>query len=114
MPKITETNLAPNHIQALAIIRRELLEMFPIESIVLYGSAARGEAGAESDIDLLILTARELSRSERHQITHLVFDVNLEHDTNFSTLVVDRTSWETGLFSVLPIRRQVLRDGIPI
>jgi predicted nucleotidyltransferase len=114
MPKMTETKLKPKQIQALAVVRRKLLEKFPIEAIVLYGSAARGEAGAESDIDLLILTSWELSRSERHQITHLVFEVNLEYGTNLSTLVVDRAAWETGLFSVLPIRQQILEDGIPV
>ncbi|MEW6718211.1 MAG: nucleotidyltransferase domain-containing protein [Chloroflexota bacterium] len=112
MSKFEETNLMPHQIQALEVIRRNLLELFPVEAIFLYGSAARGEADPESDIDLLILTSRELSRFERHQITHLVFDVNLEHDTNFSTLVVDRFSWETGLFSVLPIHYQILEDGI--
>ncbi len=37
----------------------------------------------------------------RHQID-IVFEINLRFDTNVSTLVVDRKSWESRLFSVLP------------
>ena len=74
---------------------------------------ARGEADEESDIDLLVLTSRQLSRPKRHQITDLVCEINLAEDTNFSTLVVDRLSWENGVFSVLPIREQIAKEGIP-
>jgi len=100
--------------RALAYLRLRLLDMGFVESILLYGSVVRGEADEESDIDLLVLTSRKLSRYERHQITDLVYDVNLAEGTNFSTLVVDRPSWENGLFSVLPIHKQIAKEGIPV
>jgi predicted nucleotidyltransferase len=114
MKKLKKDLLTQEQFQALAIIQRRLREKFQVEAMILYGSAARGEAGEESDIDLLILTQNQLSRSERHQITGIVFEVSLEYDTNFSTLVVTRSSWESGLFSVLPIRQQIIEDGIAI
>ncbi len=108
--------LSPNQRQALAEVRRRLLgdPDIEVEEIVLYGSVARGEADEESDLDLLVVTARPLSRTESHEkITHVVFEVNLRFDTNVSTLVVDRHEWETGLIAVLPIREEILRDGVP-
>jgi predicted nucleotidyltransferase len=81
---------------------------------VLYGSATRGQADEESDLDLLIVTSQPLTRFERHEITNVVFDVNLRHDTKFSTLVVDLKLWETGVLSVLPLHDEILRDGIPV
>jgi predicted nucleotidyltransferase len=87
---------------------------FQAEKIILYGSAARGEADDESDVDLLILTRNVLSRLERHQITRLIFETNLQYNTNFSTLVVPLNSWESGLFSVLPIHRQIESDGVTL
>jgi len=107
-------NITPNQYQALGELRRRLFDEFDIEALILYGSVTRGEADEESDLDLLIVTAQPLTRTARHEITDMVFEVNLLYGTNFSTLVVDRNSWEAGLFSVLPLRREILKDGIRI
>ncbi len=114
--RLDDLTLSPSQRQALAEVRRRLLgdPDIEVEEIVLYGSVARGEADEESDLDLLVVTARPLSRAESHEkITHVVCEVNLRFDTNLSTLVVDRHAWETGLISVLPIRDEILRDGVP-
>ena len=106
--------LSSKQLEALSEIKRKLQERFEIEAFVLYGSVARGQATEESDADLLIVTSTRLTRFERHEITDGVFEVNLHYDTNFSTLVVDRSSWETGIISVLPIRDEIFRDGIRV
>lgn len=111
---VTEISLSPAQRQALTELRHRLLGDFDVEAIVLYGSVARGEADEESDLDLLVLTTRPLDRTSRHKITDVVFEVNLEYGTNFSTLVVDRSGWENGMISVLPIRDQILSEGIPL
>lgn len=81
---------------------------------MLFGSIVRGEADNESDIDLLVLTSRKLDRTSRHEITDLVFEINLKYNTNFSTLVVDSDTWDTGLLSVLPIRDEVISEGLAV
>jgi len=114
MKPVNDIAMTSEQREALAEIKRRLLEAFDIRAIVLYGSFARGQADEESDVDLLIVTALPLTRFQRHEITKVVFEVNLQHDTNFSTLVVDLKSWETGAFSVLPIHDEILRDGIAV
>lgn len=109
-----EIPLTPQQLSALQEIRQRLHAEFNIAGLTLYGSAARGEADDESDIDLLVLTATPLTRLERHRITDIVFHVNLERGTNFSTLVVDLRTWQRGPVSVLPIRRFVDSEGIPV
>lgn len=114
---MSDTNALPlttTEIIALGEIRQRLRTRFAIVGLVLYGSAVRGEADDESDIDLLVLTAVPLARPERHRITDIVFQVNLEYGTNFSTLVVDHQAWQTGAISVLPIHEEVLREGIAV
>ncbi|MBN1508044.1 MAG: nucleotidyltransferase domain-containing protein [Sedimentisphaerales bacterium] len=106
--------MAPEQRKALEEIKQRLLEKPEVKAIVLYGSYARGLGDDESDVDLLVVTNRPLTRCERHEITDAVFEVNLRHDTNFSTLVVDQESWEGGIISVLPIRDEIIRDGIQI
>jgi len=111
---LNDVALAPNQREVLAELRRRLSVEFEIEGVVLFGSAARGEADEESDLDLLILTKKPLTRPVRHQITDLIFEVNLRHGTNFSSLVIDRENWERGTASVLPIHDEIVRDGVPV
>ena len=106
--------ITPMQHQALSEIKRRLLEKFDIKAFVLYGSVVRGQADEESDVDLLVVTSKPLTRFERHEITNVVFEVNLQYDTTFSTLVVDQKSWETGIISVLPVRDEIIRDGIQV
>jgi predicted nucleotidyltransferase len=105
-------NVTPNQYQALGELRRRLFDEFDTEALILYGSVARGEADEKSDLDLLPVTLQPLTRPARHEITDMVFEVNLLYGTNFSTLVVDRNSWAAGVFSVLPLREEILKDGI--
>ena len=114
MRKLTDVRLTRTQAQALAELKRRLCEEFGVEALVLYGSVARGEADDESDLDLLVLTPDPLSRRARHEITDAVFEVNLQYGTNFSTLVLDRDSWHDGPVSVLPIRAEVMKDGVAV
>ena len=48
-------------IETLRNYREELQRDFGVESIALFGSAARGDAGASSDIDILVDVQRSIS-----------------------------------------------------
>ena len=112
MEQLDHSILTDQQDQALRELKQELEQNFNVDSLVLFGSIVRGEVDNESDIDLLVLTARKLDRTSRHEITDLVFEINLKYDTNFSTLVVDSNTWDTGLISVLPIRAEDISEGI--
>jgi predicted nucleotidyltransferase len=114
MKQINDILITPKQLEALSKIKRKLLKRFDIRAFILYGSVVCGQADEESDVDLLIVTLKALSRFERHEITNVVFDVNLHYDTNFSTLVVDLKSWETGIISVLPVHDEIIREGIQV
>ena len=114
MKTLDQITLRPNQHQALTQLKRRLANAFDIVEITLFGSIARGEADDESDLDLLLVTRVPLDRTVRHQITDIVCEINLQFDTNLSTLVVDQASWQTGLFSVLPIHEEILEDGVAL
>ena len=111
MKRLKDTFLTAIQSKALAKLRERLYIEFDVESIILYGSVARGESDEESDIDLLIITTTPMDRSERHKITDVIFEVNLGYGAHFSSLVVDRKCWEEGALSILPLRDEILKDG---
>lgn len=98
--------------EALHEIKARVAADFSVVDFILYGSAVRGEVDEESDLDLMIVVPEPISRYRRHEITDIVFEVNLKFETNFSTLVVDQATWETGMISILPIKNEILKNGV--
>ncbi|HUO85496.1 MAG TPA: nucleotidyltransferase domain-containing protein [Thermoanaerobaculia bacterium] len=80
--------------------------------MVLYGSKARGTDDSESDIDLLLITTVPVSWRERRSITDSLFDLQIEREVVISPLVISRDEWLNGVYQVLPIRREIDRDGV--
>ena len=109
---LPELLLTDHEYHALKEIKESVTDKFEVERFILFGSIVRGEANEESDIDLLIVTKRPLTRWERHQITDTVCEINLEYGTNFSTLVVDSYTWDRGSVSLLSIHQEVEREGV--
>src|SRR5512132_2794337 len=102
----------PPNRQAIEAAAAALHARFPVTDIVLYGSKARGDSDPESDIDLLVLTARKLDWQEERTIIHELFDIGIRFDVLFSPLTVEAQSWREGLHSVLPIHIEVEREGV--
>ena len=106
--------LTGNEKQALAQIKRRVSALFEIRQFILFGSKARDEASPDSDIDLLLITARELEHGEKHVISDAIFEVNLRYDTLFSFIAVDEKQWNSRLYSFYPIHVNVEREGISV
>jgi predicted nucleotidyltransferase len=113
MRTLDQLGLSPNDEAAIKAARQVLLTQFPVERVILFGSKARGTDDAESDIDLLVLTSRELTWREREAVIGALYDIQLRYDVLLSPLVVPTTEWETGLYSVLPLHREIEGEGIP-
>jgi len=110
MRRLRDIHLAEDDRRAIEAAAAILRERFPVQLVVLFGSKARGDDDAESDIDLLVLTDRQLSWRERDQITSALFDLQLQMNVVLSTLVVSTDEWNEGLYQVLPIRGEIERD----
>ena len=59
----------------------------PGACIVLYGSQAKGKAGPESDLDLLVLLNHEVSSEITRSIRDMLYEIGLENDLVISVIV---------------------------
>ena len=97
--------------QMLREVKRAVLQRAPGAEVILYGSAARGERGPDSDYDVLVLVERRLSTREEDEIDGKVYDVQLVFGTIICAMFHSRDEWNTGLVSVSPYRENVEREG---
>lgn len=109
---IEDIRLSPRDLIAIREAADLLRRRFPVERIILFGSKARGDDDGESDIDLLVLTSRPLSRAQRHAVTDQLFPVQLRHDVVLSVLILPTSEWTGGIVSVLPIHDEILEHGV--
>ena len=100
MKTIAEIRLHPRDRAAIDDAVEIFRRRFPVEGVILFGSKARGDDDGESDIDLLVLTTRPLSRSEQHAVTDALFPVQLRHDVGLSVLILSVEEGDEGVVSV--------------
>jgi predicted nucleotidyltransferase len=100
--------------QAIEEAARTVKSQFPVEEIILFGSKARGDSDAFSDIDLLLVTTKALHWKDEKAIVEMLFDVGMAHDVLFTPLFVSKEEWKGGAFARFPIYAEILRDGAVI
>jgi len=106
--------LSPKLRAALEAVRDQLTVQFEIDRVVVFGSAAWGRPDEESDVDVLIVLRDKLDLETEDRISRVIFEINLEYDTNLSELIVDRHTWDHGLASAMPIHEEIEKRGIPV
>jgi predicted nucleotidyltransferase len=112
MKTMDNLSLRDNEKKAIAEATRMLKEKFPVKQVILFGSKARGDDDEDSDIDLLLLTARQIHWKEREAIVHALFDIGMEYDVIFSILDATVSSFENGIFTSFPVYDEITRDGV--
>lgn len=84
-----------------------------IHDAILYGSYARGEQNAESDIDILLTAdlTQEQIVEKRRAIAALSSDLSLDHDVTVSIQIVPLAQF-LRYADFLPFYQNVLKEGI--
>ena len=79
----------------------------------VFGSAARGEATAESDLDSFI-ELEQVTPRIRRQIDEVAWEVGFEYDRIISTFMTTTEQLKHGPTGANPIIREIEREGIKV
>lgn len=91
--------------------KRRAAVLAPIRQLRVFGSRARGDATAESDLDVF-LVVDHIDADLREQISEIAWEVGFENDVVLSTFVVTVEQLERGPIGVSPIIRQIEKEGV--
>ena len=95
--------------QARQVLGSKLLELR------LFGSEARGEAGPDSDLDVLVVVQPDTERAAlEDRVIDIAFDVNLEFGLYISPRVVTRGILNDPVWSETPFLKNIVRESIPL
>ena len=86
-------------------------KVLPIKDAYLYGSYARGDNRADSDVDIMLITSlpeKEIS-SRSWQVSEIVGDMCIDHDVTVSVSV---RSHERFRQQALPYYQNIAAEGI--
>ena len=92
---MNETNLTMQEQQALQKFVNYLQKTIPdqIKILALFGSKVRGDSQQDSDIDVLVILARE-DRQLRREILKQAARISLDYDILLSPRVISAERWE--------------------
>ena len=95
--------------------RRALVAVRPpaIERMLIYGSKARGDAGPDSDLDVLLIVKNNAARQKR-TLRRIGYLLAATSDVVPSILAYTSDEWECRKQSASPFRRAVEQDGVAV
>ena len=113
-------NNLPQHLQqnekeAIESVTKQLFQFLEgnLAEVYLFGSKARGDFHADSDIDLLVIVEC-LDHESRWRIRATAADRSLEFDVLFNTHILDKARWNRLVEFQDTLWREVQRDGIAL
>ena len=100
--------------EILSKVKEAVLKLEPSAEVILYGSRSRDDYRDYSDWDFLILLDGKVDTKRTDAIRNVLYEIELNTDQIISSIVRSRQEWNSPKYSVVPLRRNVEREGIRI
>jgi predicted nucleotidyltransferase len=94
---------------------RELIERFPgqVAQVLIYGSKARGEAGPDSDLDVLLVVHNKAA-SRKRKMREIGYMLDRYGEVIPSIMAYTEQEWESRRMSGSNFRKSVERDKVRV
>ena len=100
--------------EILRKVKEAVLQLEPSADVILYGSRARDDYREYSDWDFLILLDGQIDTKRIDKIRYALYEIELNTDQIISSIVRSREEWDSPRYSVVPLHRNIEREGISI
>ena len=100
--------------QAIAAeLRRRIAAVVPVSDFRIYGSRARGDWTAESDLDAFV-KVETLTPEIRHCINEIAWEVGFDRNRIISTFVATQDQLTEGPLGANPIMKKIAEEGVAV
>jgi len=96
----------------LSQVKWAVRQMEPDSEVILYGSRARKDSGAQSDWDFLILLDGPVSDERIDRIRHRLYEIEWDCDQVLCSVIRSREEWNSSLYKSMPFHKNVANEGI--
>jgi predicted nucleotidyltransferase len=111
MTPAVKANIQPDIADDVARVVDQIVELARPLRVVLFGSAARGTAGPESDIDLLVVVP---DGTHRRRLAEDLYEKIVHGRRPFDLLVTTPATLSTYGMSPGLIYRTIIREGVEV
>lgn len=91
-----------------------LLERIRVHKIILFGSRARGDAQADSDMDLLVILHDSPTEEIEDYVLDCAWEAGIDHSVVLVPIVYSREEWEKGPEQSSLLALAVQKEGISV
>jgi predicted nucleotidyltransferase len=108
-------HLSSTEEQALTSFVRQVLDELESEitDLRIFGSKARGDAGPESDLDVLVLV-RDPAYALKHRILWIAADISLEYGVLLSPRIIPPAAWNEMAGADTLFFRTICAESLPL
>ena len=95
-------------------IKTTVMSYDPEAEVYIYGSRARGEAAADSDWDVMIITVQSVNPELKRALRHALYEIEWDNDCVISSIIHSREEWNGALLKMTPFYKNVTRESVRI
>jgi predicted nucleotidyltransferase len=99
-------------VELLKRCKDAIRRVVPDADVILYGSRARGDADEYSDYDILIIVDGSVNMALEERILDKIYPLELETCQVLTFIVYSKQDWNSALYQVMPLHKNVDRDGV--
>ena len=99
--------------KAVQALKQGLVHRFGTDvELRIFGSVARGDYHEHSDIDILVVLPGKVDNAIEEQVFDMAYDIELEYGLVIGTIVYSRDFWYSDSAVVMPLYKNIQRDGL--
>ena len=99
--------------KALQALKQGLVHRFGTDvELRIFGSVARGDYHEHSDIDILVVLPDKVDNAVEEQVFDMAYDIELEYGLVIGTIVYSRDFWYSDRAAVMPLYKNIQREGL--
>jgi predicted nucleotidyltransferase len=88
--------MIPQENEILKSFKKKISQRFPLSQVILFGSRARGDAGPQSDADVVVILKDAPSEEDREFISDSAWETGYPYGLVIVPVVFSLEEWESG------------------